>query len=89
MPYIKKEARKLVDKDINSLIQLVSNYEPDKKNGMANYVIYKFICGCYPPSDYDSVSDGIKTFECAKVEYIHRKLSPYEDSKRDENGDVL
>ena len=89
MPYIPKEARKLVDKEIARLAVIVNDYDPEKKDGFANYVIYKFICDCYPPINYDTVSNGVKTFECAKIEYIRRKVNPYEDSKRELNGDVL
>ena len=89
MPYIKQETRKTVDAEIDSLIKKAKYFNEDGRNGLANYIIYKFVCGVYPPTSYDSVSDGIKTFECAKLEYIHRKLGPYEDAKRDENGDVL
>ena len=37
---------------------------------------------------YNTLSDVIKAFECAKMEFYRRKVVPYENHKIAENGDV-
>lgn len=37
---------------------------------------------------YNTLSDAIKAFECAKLEFYRRKVVPYEDKKIDQNGDI-
>jgi hypothetical protein len=39
-------------------------------------------------TSYNTLSDVIKAFECAKLEFYRRMVVPYEDKKREENGDV-
>ena len=37
---------------------------------------------------YGTISDVVKALECAKLEFVRRILNPYEDRKKEENGDV-
>lgn len=37
---------------------------------------------------YNTISDVVKAFECAKLEFYRRVAAPYEDEKIKQNGDV-
>jgi len=84
MPYIKQENRKKFD---DLIIPLADELET---NGDLNYCIYQ-LCKLwltYREVSYDSLSDCIKTLECAKLEFYRMILEPYEDQKIKENGNV-
>jgi hypothetical protein len=90
MPYIKQEQRKLVDKQIDKLAKL---YEENFKGttGPANYIITSFLLRVLRPKEgwtYESLSDIIKTLECAKLEIYRRLIALYESTKIIQNGDV-
>ena len=90
MPYIKQEQRKLVDKQIDKLAKL---YEENFKGttGPANYIITSFLLRVLRPKEgwtYESLSDIIKTLECAKLEIYRRLVTPYEARKIVQNQDV-
>lgn len=82
MPYIEIPKRKKLDKVVKLMKEL-----DVKANGDLNYILFKF-CKV-------TVKDGYNNFknycgelrECA-VEIERRLLGPYEDSKRNENGDI-
>jgi hypothetical protein len=40
-------------------------------------------------ASYDAMSDGLKTLEAVKLEFYRRRMAPYEDKKRDQNGEVF
>lgn len=59
--------------------------------GDLNYVITT-ICHNYlreRGTNYQNVNDIIGVLECAKQEFYRRIVSPYEDKKIKQNGDVL
>ena len=89
MPYIPQQDRvKFLDNGLQDLL----SYVQDKgiSNGELNYLIttlgleYIRVHGL----SYNTGSDVIKALECAKLEFYHRMLRPYEDSKIRTNGDV-
>ena len=58
-------------------------------NGEFNYLI-STIAKLYIDKHgmtYNTGSDVIKTFECAKLEFYRRMLVPYENTKIEQNGD--
>jgi hypothetical protein len=80
MPYIKEEDRaKLCDPE-----------EVPMTPGELNYVLtdeavrYVYNKGL----SYQTLSEVVSTFECAKLEFYRRVVVPYEDKKIKENGDV-
>lgn len=84
MPYIKKYKRLKVDKKLEEISKEIS------ESGELNYCIYK-LCKLWLDNkeiNYDSISDCIKTLECAKLEFYRMILSPYEDIKIKKNGNV-
>ena len=59
------------------------------KPGTLNYIITKVVhwyLGDNP--NYERYNAAIGALECAKQELYRRKVSPYEDEKIEENGDV-
>ena len=66
-----------------------SNKETWENPGILNYIITK-VCiwwlGDNP--NYEKYNAAIGVLECAKLELYRRKVSPYEDEKIKENGDV-
>jgi hypothetical protein len=89
MPYIEKECRSLLDSSIDYLI------DKAKSVGELNYIITR-ICDGYIQKfagsegvDYSACNAIVGVFECAKQEFIRRRLNPYEDKKRKQNGEVF
>lgn len=39
-------------------------------------------------ANYETYNSVIGTLECCKLEFCRRMLAPYEDKKKEENGDV-
>lgn len=85
MPYVEQEARK----------QLNVGAVP-RKAGELNYVITKaclrYLRNLEGPGrklGYQDFNDVIGALECAKMEIYRRMISPYEDVKKTENGDVF
>lgn len=79
MPYIKEYLR--------------GDYEPQilpTTSGELNFVITKNCLGFLKMEgeSYDTYNSIIGALECAKQEIYRRMISPYEDKKITENGDV-
>ena len=59
-------------------------------SGEFNYVLTK-IAQLYlerHTTCYSTIADVVAGFECAKLEFYRRVAAPYEDRKREINGDV-
>lgn len=86
MPYIKKCDRKKFDIILKEIKCLMSFCQP----GDLNYLITK-ILDCYIETKgqkYQRYNDLIGMLECCKLEYYRKRVSPYENIKEKENGDV-
>jgi len=91
MPYIKEENRNKIDYAIEELVEQFRNEIGWSDTGAANYTITRVILGCMKPVNgwtYDSLSDVIKTLECAKLEIIRRLLDKHENNAIIKNGDL-
>lgn len=84
MPYIKKQDREALDKAIAPLASMLSV----RGLGDLNYVITKLVIGRARSVHYSEMATWIGTLECAKLELYRRMVAPYEDKKKEENGDV-
>ena len=80
MPYIKQEVRPGIDAWL-MLIPKVLNY------GQINYIITQILL-MTRPSCYEEYNALIGVLECAKQEFYRRWVAPYEDKKREINGDI-
>ena len=86
MPYIPLEDRKRYD----GLIKEIVSRLPDditKIDGHLNYIITKILKAVYKPR-YFNYNRAVGVLECAKLEFYRVLISPYEDEKRLETGDV-
>ena len=85
MPYIKKEEREKIDEYITQLCLRLGE-DP----GQINYVITKIIHNYIAQTGlrYKHLNSAVGILECAKAEFIRTVISPYEDKKIKENGNV-
>lgn len=83
MPYIKQKDRIYFEKEITEMVESIT--EP----GELCYCIYT-ILKKLTDKDYrfKNMSSLIGEVEAAKLEYYRRVVSPYEDIKITENGDI-
>jgi len=96
MPYIADASRPEYQ---NAIEFLVSHLRTKRDaginvNGDMNYIITALIISLYAEEgfkNYESLSNGVKALECAKLEFYRRYVAPYEDTKiaDPKNGDVL
>jgi hypothetical protein len=86
MPYINQEARRAFNDLANDL---ADNIETE---GDLNYVITR-ICQVWeinqPRRSYSVLNSIVGVLECAKQEFYRQIVSPYEDIKQKENGDIF
>lgn len=82
MPYIPKNKRELL-KDYN--------WVPLPQNpGELNYAICRLVDRVLGPSpQYEDLNAVVGVLECVKQEVYRRILSPYEDMKIGQHGDVF
>jgi len=90
MPYIKKENRQQYNSFIEDITNELSNYEHNNFSvGELNYVISSIIWNLFEKNkSYTTGNNLIGVLECVKQEFYRRKVAPYEDKKKEENGDV-
>ena len=99
MPYIEKEQRELIDGPsefttrygLDSFLWKLDQIKEDwiDSPGTLNYIITRMVVwylGKNP--NYERYNAAIGVLECAKQELYRRQVSPYEDKKCEENGDV-
>lgn len=81
MPYIPESVRP----DLQPQLEREPN-----SSGELNYMITGF-CNLYletKGTNYTVLNEIIGVLECAKLEFYRRVVTPYEEKKRKENGDV-
>jgi hypothetical protein len=86
MPYI--EENKRLGFDENYFEEFLHNGLPHDV-GELNYIITTLIVNYLGVTKkYEKYNEVIGVLECAKLELYRRAVSPYEDAKMKENGDV-
>lgn len=88
MPYISQEDRTILHPIVDVTENIVGNR--GISNGDLNYLFTK-LAQVYLKrhgTSYNTISDVVKAFECAKMEFYARVARPYEDEKIKQNGDV-
>lgn len=87
MPYIIPISRDGLDPTIDELSALI------RTSGELNYTVTRLILNHlgYPdqPLSYPKINDVFGVIECVKHEIYRRVAAPYEDKKKQENGDVF
>lgn len=89
MPYIKQSIRNKLDPFIDELIYCLVGYDKYVEPGTLNYVLTRILSRTLSdhPS-YGELSSIVGVLETMKLEFQRRIVSPYEDKKILENGDV-
>lgn len=85
MPYIKQEERAQFD---DAILDLAESCETV---GQLNYIISKLCLAVAmnSPADYTSFNGIDGVLGLAQAEFRRRVIFPYEESKREENGDLF
>lgn len=82
MPYIRQEFRDRVNRSLTP-----------ESAGELNYLITRtidrYLGNPAGVVKYAEINEAIGVLECAKLELYRRIAAPYEDEKRQENGDVF
>lgn len=92
MPYITKEQRYYINNNsLNELLDDISNEEIIENPGELNYTISSIVDTYLQKKgkNYTNLNEVIGVLECVKQEYYRRVVSPYEDLKKEENGDIF
>lgn len=92
MPYINQHQREHLDPLIGALGDAIRDLERQggNKNGCFNYVITSIIRRLYNEQylGYQAINDAIGVLQCAMLEHYAQRARPYEDQKKETNGDV-
>ena len=85
MPYIPADRRPVLDSPINNISWLIMS------EGELNYVVTRLVREYVRSAggNYAAWNAGIGVLECAKLELYRMGVAPYEDVKRELNGDVV
>ena len=86
VPYIPLEERKRYDQLIEEIISRLPE-DVSKVDGHLNYVVTKMLKLVYKPR-YFNYNRAVGLLECVKLEFYRVVVSPYEDEKRSETGEV-
>lgn len=82
MPYVKQEDRAELNSGRYPTTPGELNYSITKL--VREYLGYMF----HQPPNYAAYNEVIGVLDSAKLEFYRRVVSPYEDEKKSENGDV-
>lgn len=84
MPYVEDDKKIKVDLAIHDLVSNIKFYSV----GQINYALSKILIA-YDPQHYLDHNTLIGLLECVKLEYWRRMVVPYEEKKRQINGDIF
>lgn len=86
MPYIEETQKEVC----NSLLKEVLDKVCYKtKTGILNYIITKILLKAIGQTPtYSRYNELVGVLECAKLELYRRAIVPYEEKKKEKNGDV-
>lgn len=86
MPYIPVEDREKLDHWIDNVLFHLSSIS--KKEGAINYIFTRILDDVYGKGGYSAYNAVAGILGCVDKEFYRRKVAPYEDIKKQENGDV-
>lgn len=87
MPYIPKTDREIFDDEIGILL---TNLKLTKSPGNLNYCFSRILWALFDEKpSYTKANELLGVLEAVKQEFYRRQVAPYEDAKRQENGDIL
>ncbi len=89
MPYISKSIRPVLIVPLRLLAATIAVASDEEWPGWLNYIISKLIRTIWAKrTSYATGNAIVGVLDCAKAEFIRRWLSPYEDKKILDNGDI-
>jgi hypothetical protein len=83
MPYIDEKDRPAMDDIVNHML-----FSGVKADGKLNYVLFKLCRKLVVPESYNSYKNFIGELNMCAMEIYRRFVAPYEDVKKEKNGDV-
>lgn len=89
MPYIKKDMREKIYPDLEKIIDNVRTFNEGQRDGVLNYIFTVMLEGSFDLENYLTYQRKVGILECCKLELYRRGVAPYEEEKKEENGDVL
>ncbi len=77
-----------MDRVVEQIVGIMEKVPDDERDGSLNYLFTKTLKDLYKPRyfNYERIM-GLLT--CIQHEFYRRWTAPYEDSKKQEHGDVL
>lgn len=87
MPYIKSGDRPIIDEKIQALVEYLKSRPVESQDGDLNYAVTRIVHEIYP-QNYFHYNRAIGVLSAIQLELYRRKVTPYEDLKIAENGDV-
>ena len=89
MPYIDKNIRKLMNPFIAHLAKFILGRRFDEHDaGIVVYAIFSLLLALYGKGSFTVKAEALKVLEATKLEYYRRVMTPYEDKKIEEEGDI-
>ena len=85
MPYIKHSERWRIEDQIHSCPECLDSISEGELNYLVTTFVREWIGRDY---NYARLNSAIGVLESAKLELYRRMVAPYEDQKKEENGDV-
>lgn len=86
MPYIQE--RGWIDERLRSILSAIEQ-DANVTPGEINYIVTRIVkTWLTKRASYCDFNRAIGVLECVKLELYRRMVAPYEDKKREENGDV-
>jgi hypothetical protein len=85
MPYIDPERRDYLDRYLQDPVLPAETASEGDLNYMLTRIVLAWLGS---PVSYASINTAIGVLECMKLELYRRVAAPYEDDKRDLNGEV-
>lgn len=84
MPYIEQSKRTSIIEDARRLATRLTS------SGELNFAITRLVLEYLggTKESYSMYNTIVGVLECVKAELYRRRIAPYEDKKRDENGEV-
>ncbi len=87
MPYINQDDRPPIDQLVQPLIEHLRSLPTDQQDGALNYAVTKVLKNLYPPK-YFNYNRAMGVLSSIQAEFYRRDVTPYEEQKITENGDV-
>lgn len=89
MPYIEKRRREALDRHLAPLVKELEAPLGSYTAGEFNYVITKLLLAVWDVRhSYSTAAHLVGILDTVKAEFYRRAVVPYEEKKKEDNGDV-